>query len=149
MHIIRFISRIIVGLVFIFSGFVKAIDPMGFTYKITDYCTAFGLNALKDIALPLALILIVLEFLVGIALVFNAHKKLAALGATIFMLVFTPLTLVLAITNPVSDCGCFGDAWVLTNWETFFKNVIISVLVAVCQLSIFALIILELILPKE
>ncbi len=130
MHIIRFISRIIVGLVFIFSGFVKAIDPMGSTFKFTDYFIAFGLNFLQDIALPLAIILSTLEFMVGIALVFNAHRRMAAMGATIFMLFFTPLTLVLAINNPVSDCGCFGDALVLTNWQTFFKNLLVLIFVA-------------------
>ncbi len=131
MHIVRFISRIIVGIVFIFSGFVKAIDPMGSTFKFTDYFMAFGLDSLQFIALPLAITLSSLEFVVGIALVFNAHRKIASIIATIFMLIFTPLTLLLAINNPVTDCGCFGDALVLSNWATFFKNVVISAFVAI------------------
>ncbi len=131
MNIIRFISRIVVGVIFIFSGFVKAIDPMGSTFKFTDYFMAFGLNFLEPLAFPLAIILAALEFVIGVFLVFNAFRKLSSIGASIFMVVFTPLTLILAINNPVTDCGCFGDALVLTNWETFFKNVIISLFVIV------------------
>jgi uncharacterized membrane protein YphA (DoxX/SURF4 family) len=127
MSLIRFFSRLIVGLIFIFSGFVKAVDPMGSTYKFSDYFTAFGLDALTPVALPLAVLLSTLEFTVGMALVFNARKQLAAWGAMIFMCIFTPLTLILAITNKVTDCGCFGDVLTLTNWETFWKNVIILV----------------------
>ncbi|WP_321308819.1 BT_3928 family protein [Marinifilum fragile] len=128
MSLIRFFSRLIVGLIFIFSGFVKAVDPMGSTYKFTDYFTAFGLDALTSLAFPLAILLSTLEFAVGLALVFNARKQLSAWSAIIFMGIFTPLTLVLAITNPVTDCGCFGDALILSNWETFGKNVIILAL---------------------
>ena len=128
MRTIRYISRILVGLVFIFSGFVKAVDPMGSTFKFTDYFLAFGMDSLKGIAFPLAILLSALEFVVGMALVFNARKQFSAWMAMLFMLFFTPLTLVLAITNPVTDCGCFGDALVLTNWETFGKNVVILAL---------------------
>ncbi|WP_421919861.1 BT_3928 family protein [Marinifilum sp.] len=128
MSLIRFFSRLIVGLIFIFSGFVKAVDPMGSTYKFTDYFTAFGLDTLTSLAFPLAIFLSTLEFAVGMALVFDARKQLSAWGAMIFMGIFTPLTLVLAITNPVTDCGCFGDALILSNWETFGKNVIILTL---------------------
>lgn len=125
MRAIQFISRLLVGILFIFSGFVKAVDPMGSTYKFTDYFIAFGMDAFKEIAFPLAILLSTLELTVGMALVFNAWKKLSAWGALLFMAAFTPLTLVLAISNPVSDCGCFGDALILTNWETFGKNMII------------------------
>ena len=127
MSLIRFFNRLIVGLIFIFSGFVKAVDPMGSTYKFSDYFSAFDMDALSGIAFPLAVILSMLEFTVGVALVFNAQKKLSAWAVLLFMLFFTPLTLILAITNPVTDCGCFGDALTLSNWETFAKNVIILV----------------------
>ncbi|NOU60029.1 BT_3928 family protein [Marinifilum caeruleilacunae] len=127
MSIVRFFSRIIVGSIFIFSGFVKAVDPMGSTYKFSDYFTAFGMDALTGLAFPLAILLSTLEFTVGVALVFNAQKKLSAWGALLFMLLFTPLTLVLAITNKVTDCGCFGDVLTLSNWETFWKNLFILV----------------------
>jgi len=125
MRVIRFISRLFVGLIFIFSGFVKAVDPMGSTFKFSDYFLAFGLDALQEIAFPLAILLSALEFTIGFALVFNCKKQLSAWSALLFMLFFTPLTLVLAITNPVTDCGCFGDALVLTNWQTFEKNILI------------------------
>lgn len=122
-----FISRIIVGMVFIFSGFVKGVDPLGFTYKLQDYFTAFNLTFLKSTALPISIILILAEFLVGISLFFKLRIKWGAWGSLVFMLIFTPLTLILALTNPVTDCGCFGDAIVITNWQTFWKNLIIII----------------------
>ena len=125
MRALQFISRLLVGFVFIFSGFVKAVDPMGSTFKFSDYFVAFGMDSFKEIAFPLAILLSTVEFVVGLALFFNARKAFTSWMALLFMLFFTPLTLVLAITNPVTDCGCFGDALVLSNWETFGKNLII------------------------
>jgi uncharacterized membrane protein YphA (DoxX/SURF4 family) len=133
MRIVQFVSRIFVGLIFIFSGFVKAVDPMGSTFKFTDYFLAFGMDALKEIAFPLAILLSTLEFTVGMALIFNSRKNITAWFALLFMLFFTPLTFILAITNPVTDCGCFGDALILSNWETFGKNIILLA----CTLVIF------------
>jgi len=124
------LSRIIVGLVFIFSGFVKAVDPWGSTYKFIDYYhDAFHLNFLDFTALPMAFILSALEFIAGIALVFNIFTKLFTWIALAFMVIFTPLTLYLALADPVHDCGCFGDAIVMTNWQTFGKNVFILLLI--------------------
>lgn len=122
MIILRNISRVLTGLVFTFSGFVKGIDPWGFTYKLIDYFEAFDLNWLEPAALYLAVLASAIEFLIGFALIFNARTKLASWGLLIFMGFFTPLTLYLALKNPVNDCGCFGDAIIMTNWETFFKN---------------------------
>ncbi len=119
------ISRIVIGLVFVFSGFVKGIDPLGTTYKFIDYFEAFGFDFLSPIALPLAILLNASEFLIGISLLFNSKIKYGAWAVLLFMSFFTILTFFLAIYNPVSDCGCFGDAIVLTNWHTFFKNIII------------------------
>jgi len=133
MKIVQFVSRIFVGLVFIFSGFVKAVDPMGSTFKFTDYFLAFGMDSLKEIAFPLAILLSALEFSLGMALIFNSRKKITAWLALLFMLFFTPLTFILAIANPVTDCGCFGDALILSNWETFWKNIIILA----CTLLLF------------
>lgn len=131
MKYIANICRILSGLVFVFSGTVKAIDPLGSAYKFDDYFQAFGMYNLEPVALPLALVLIILEFIVGFNLIFNTKTKLASLGALIFMIIFTPLTLYIALKNPVSDCGCFGDAWVISNWQTFYKNIFISLLVIV------------------
>lgn len=128
MNKLKTFSRLVLGLVFTFSGFVKAVDPVGSQIKFDDYFNAMGLPQLLPFALVLAFILSSLEFLVGIALLLNMKTRLAAFGALAFMVVFTPLTLWIALANPVSDCGCFGDAIVLTNWETFWKNIILLVL---------------------
>ncbi len=124
------ISRIFVGATFVFSGFVKVVDPMGTAIKFNDYFNfAFGLPQLTFLSLPLSLLMCAVELSVGLLLLFDLVPKIATWAATLLMLFFTPLTLYLAIANPVSDCGCFGDAVKLTNWETFFKNVIIDVFV--------------------
>ncbi len=123
MKVLNLISRIIVGVVFIFSGFVKAVDPLGSTYKFSDYFNAFGISFLNPVALPLAILLSSTEFLVGISLLFGYRYRLSSWILLIFMSFFTVLTLILALTNPVSDCGCFGDAIIMTNWQTFIKNV--------------------------
>jgi uncharacterized membrane protein YphA (DoxX/SURF4 family) len=129
MKTLRIISRFVVGAVFIFSGFVKGIDPMGSTFKFMDYFTAFDLQFLEPAALPLAIILSTFEFVLGIALISNFKMRLTSWVSLIFMGFFTVLTFYLALKNPVSDCGCFGDAIKMTNWETFGKNVIIMALV--------------------
>ncbi len=128
MEAIRNLSRIIVGIVFTFSGFVKSVDPLGTTYKFQDYFEAFGMEWLSPMALLLSILLNGMEFIVGLCLFFNVRTPIATLGSLIFMLIFTPLTLFIAIENPVSDCGCFGDALVIDNWTTFYKNCFIVVL---------------------
>ena len=131
MKIIRQISGILVGVVFMFSGIVKAIDPLGFAYKLHDYFVAFNIEWLIFLSLPLAILLFVAEFISGFAVISGIRQKEGIWGVALLMLIFTPLTLILAITNPVSDCGCFGDAILLTNWETFWKNVVLSILVVI------------------
>ena len=125
------LSRLIIGLVFVFSGFVKAIDPLGSTYKIEDYFTAFGgfFTSLSFIALPASIALSTLELVIGLNLLFQIQLRRTSWAALLFMLVMTPLTLYIALFNPVTDCGCFGDALVLTNWQTFAKNVVFLTLV--------------------
>lgn len=126
-NIIVLILRVFVGLVFIFSGFVKAVDPLGSTYKFIDYFTAFNIPGLHSAAFYLAFILSGLEFTLGVCMVLFIQNKLANWGTLLFMTIFTPLTLWLALKNPVHDCGCFGDAIILTNWQTFYKNIIILI----------------------
>jgi len=114
--------RIILGLLFIFSGFVKAVDPFGFGYKIQDYLVAFNLDLFSPLALPASIFLSAFEFALGVCLLVGVYRQIIALFVLLFMCFMTPLTFYLALANPVTDCGCFGDAWVITNWETFYKN---------------------------
>ena len=127
MKLLNNISQYIVGVVFIFSGFVKAIDPLGSTYKFIDYFEAFGMEFFNSIAFPLAIILSSLEFVIGFSLIFSTKKRLTAWLLMLFMGFFTILTLILAIYNPVTDCGCFGDALIMTNWQTFWKNIFLMI----------------------
>lgn len=119
------LCRILLGVTFIFSGFVKAIDPMGFSIKIGEYLSAFGMDFLSELATFFAFCVISIEFALGVSLLLGVYRKLMSIGIFLFMCVMTPLTLYLAIFNPVADCGCFGDALVISNWETFFKNVVL------------------------
>jgi hypothetical protein len=134
MKILRSVSRIIIGLVFIFSGIVKAIDPLGFTYKFHDYFQAFNIDFLNRLSLPLTIILCTAEFIAGFSVLTGLRQKTGILGVMTLMIIFTPLTFILALTNPVSDCGCFGDAIHLTNWQTFGKNIILLALAIVLYL---------------
>ena len=125
MRILLWFSRLLFGLVFIFSGFVKAIDPLGSAYKFQDYFLAFGTEWLFFSAVPMAIILSTLEIVIGIAVLLGIKMRVSAWGGLLFMAFFTPLTLYIAITDPVPDCGCFGDAIIISNWDTFYKNIFI------------------------
>lgn len=127
MKLLRNFSRIFVGLVFIFSGFVKGVDPLGFAYKIEDYFIAFGLQWAEPASLTLSVLLCALEFTLGVLLVLNVRPKLISSITLLIMIFFTGLTFNDALSNPVPDCGCFGDAVKLTNWETFYKNIVLIV----------------------
>ncbi len=129
MKYFRISSRIILGIVFIFSGFVKTIDPLGSAYKFSDYFNAFRLEFLDGLALPLAILLSAFELTLGIVLILGYRRKIVYWILMWFMSFFTVLTFVLAIFNPVTDCGCFGDALILTNWQTFLKNAVLMVFV--------------------
>lgn len=131
-RILCLVSRLFVGLVFIFSGFVKGVDPLGTSYKIVDYMTNWTIGPVNflwatPLATPLSVILVVLEFTVGVMLITNSYRKLTSWILMLMMVFFTCTTLADAITNKVDDCGCFGDAVKLTNWQTFWKNVVLMV----------------------
>ena len=131
-YTLNLVCRWAVGLVFLFSSFVKGVDPMGTAFKMQEYMTAWSIGSLTfEWALPMAdflsVVMICAEFLVGVLLITNAYRRLSAWMLALMMLFFTVTTLVDAITNKVTDCGCFGDAVKLTNWQTFWKNVVIDV----------------------
>lgn len=126
-------SRIILGLTFVFSGFVKLVDPYGTAYKIEDYFSAFGLTSFNFISMPLSFLQSAIEFIMGVFLLLGIYRKINSRLLLLVMIFMTGLTLYLAIANPVKDCGCFGDALILTNWETFYKNIILLL----CSIVIF------------
>lgn len=123
------LCRLVLSCTFIFSGFVKAVDPRGTQYKLEDYAEAFHLTDWLSgyLYLPAAIFLAVVEFCLGIYLFFGIRRKMTTCLLLMLMLIMTPFTLYLALANPVSDCGCFGDAFKLTNWETFYKNVVLLI----------------------
>lgn len=125
------IARILTGLVFIFSGLTKGVDPLGTTYKLVDYFNAFNTSWANSMATVLAITLISIELLIGISLLIKFHVKVFSWLVLLFMGIFLPLTLYIAIKNPVTNCGCFGDAIIISNWTTFYKNIILTVLVII------------------
>ena len=124
-RLLTVLMRLVVGGVFIFSGFVKGVDPWGTRYKITDYLTAMDLGGWTGAALLLAVGLAALEFMLGVAIAVGAYRRSAPWLALVVMLVMTPVSLWLAVTGAVPDCGCFGDALHLSNWATFGKNLLL------------------------
>ena len=121
------VCRLILAVAFILSGFVKAVDPLGTQYKIHDYLGAWGLASVVPdfMTLSASVVLSSAEFFLGICLLFAIRRRLVSLIVMILMVVMMLLTLWLAVANPISDCGCFGDALVITNWQTFWKNVVL------------------------
>lgn len=129
---ISLLLRAIFGGVFIFSGFVKGVDPWGTAYKIEEYIAVFGMNWLTDaisfLPILLSILLCSIEFMIGVLIFFGFYPKVSKYAAAIVMGFFTVLTFIDALTNKVDDCGCFGDAIKLTNWETFWKNIVLDII---------------------
>ena len=121
------IGRLLIAATFIFSGFVKGIDPLGTQYKITDYLEALHIDWMFPSwsTLVMSVLLAMCEFAIGIFLLFAIRRRLVSKLTLLVMAVMTLITLWIVIADPVKDCGCFGDAIVLSNMETFIKNIIL------------------------
>lgn len=129
------LSRILLGLLFIYSGFVKGVDPVGTEYRIVDYFIAFGTEWAIPLALPLSIIMNTVEFVLGVLLLLNISMQITSWLVMLMMAFFTMVTLNDAMYSPVPDCGCFGDALVISNWQTFYKNLVIDALLLIVFLS--------------
>ncbi|NQY08600.1 MAG: DoxX family protein [Flavobacteriales bacterium] len=133
MKLLSLISRILVGSLFVVSGLIKANDPLGFSYKLAEYFSedVLGFTFLGEIALPLAVFICVIEIVLGIACLFGAKMKLVSTSLLGMIIFFTFLTWFSAEFEKVTDCGCFGDALRLTPWESFSKDLVLLVFIAI------------------
>lgn len=129
-EIITWIIRLVVGSVFMFSGFAKAIDPYGTLYKVDAYLASMSLDIWPNLELVGVFALCAAEFLVGVFILTGCFRRSTAIIAAIIMAFMLPLTLWIAVSDPVDDCGCFGDALVISNWATFWKNVALTAAIA-------------------
>lgn len=131
------VIRLIVGGLFIFSGLIKVNDPVGTAIKLEEYFDVFANDIasffylFKDIALPLAVFLVVAEVVLGVMLITGVRLKFTVWALSLMILFFTFLTFYSAYFNKVTDCGCFGDAIKLTPWESFTKDVILLILIGI------------------
>ena len=124
------------GTFLLFSGFVKLIDPLGFSYKLQEYFEVFGFDWLIEFSLFLSISIILFEMFLGVFLICGIHVKKIMWGNLILMLFFTFLTFFSAYFNKVTDCGCFGDFMKLDPWHSFFKDlhlVFVSIVLFVYQ----------------
>ncbi len=123
------IFRILVGATFLVSGWSKSIDPWGFIYKIEEYFSVWGLVLPREITLAFAMLLSVSEFVAGMLVATGAMRRVSVWLAAAFMCFMLPLTAYIAVADPVSDCGCFGDFIVLSNYATLGKNIVLSAMI--------------------
>ena len=131
LKIIANFCRIFAGVVFAFSGFVKAVDPWGTALKVNEYLSIYGFEELQPASMIFSIWLCGAEFMMGLMLIFRVRTRLISIFALLSMTFFTILTFLSATWIPVEDCGCFGEALRLTPWETFFKNLAILPMVIV------------------
>jgi uncharacterized membrane protein YphA (DoxX/SURF4 family) len=129
------VCRVILGLTFIFSGFVKTVDPWGTALKITEYLNVYGFGTLNNYRFGFAIWFCAAELMMGLMLTFKIKTRLISIFAVLVMTFFTVLTLLSATVLPVEDCGCFGDALRLSPWASFGKNVVLWVLAVVVWLN--------------
>ena len=125
------ISRILVGVLFIISGFIKANDTIGFSYKLVEYFEIFNMHFFVDYAVSMAMFICIFEIMVGVALLLGAYTRLNMWLLLLMIVFFTMLTGYSAITNKVTDCGCFGDAIKLKPVESFLKDVVLLVFIVI------------------
>lgn len=127
------ICRVVLGVVFVFSGFTKAVDPLGTVYKFQDYLAALSLSDYvpETLLIVAAVALSLVELAMGVFTLLAIWRRKTSKAAAAFMAFMTVLTLWIFIADPVKDCGCFGDALVLTNKETFLKNIVLLACAAV------------------
>ncbi|MBP3750143.1 MAG: DoxX family protein [Prevotella sp.] len=132
MRVALFIARLIISVTFLLSGFVKAVDPLGTQYKLQDYLEALGMGGMIAdwVLLGIAIALSTMEFVLGVLLLFAISRRLVTKIVLGVMVVMTCLTVWIYIADPVEDCGCFGDAIVLTNGQTLVKNIVLLALAA-------------------
>ena len=130
--VVLYVARTVVGLTFILSGFVKAIDPLGTQYKIQDYLAAIppSLSLPDMLTLLMSVSLSMVEFTLGAFMLTAISRRVTARLTLLFMVVMTAVTVWIYIADPVKDCGCFGDALTLTNLETLLKNIVLLALAA-------------------
>ena len=131
MKILTLISRILVGVLFIISGLIKANDTIGFSYKLVEYFEIFNMHFFVDYAVSMAMFICIFEIMVGIALLIGAYTRLNMWLLLLMIVFFTLLTGYSAITNKVTDCGCFGDAIKLKPVESFLKDVLLLVFILI------------------
>jgi uncharacterized membrane protein YphA (DoxX/SURF4 family)/peroxiredoxin len=138
MKLLTHFSRLIVGALFIFSGFVKLVDPIGSQFKFEEYFSESVLNIefLVPYALGFSIILIVAEIVLGIAILVGYKPKATVWSLLAMIIVFTFLTWYSAYYNKVTDCGCFGDAIKLTPWQSFYKDVLLTVLIFILLIRV-------------
>lgn len=129
MRLLTWTARILVGLLFIFSGLIKANDPMGFGFKLEEYFAVFGTEWLSPFSVTLSILICALEIVLGVAVLLGARIRQTAWGLLLLILFFTWLTFYSAWFNKVTDCGCFGDAIKLTPWQSFYKDLVLLVLI--------------------
>ena len=127
-HRLRRLAAFLIGLVFLASGLLKLLDPVGTGLIVSEYLKFFHLGFLQGAAKPLGMALSLVEAVTGAALVAGVYRKLMAVVASVLILFFTVITFILWIANPEMDCGCFGEAVHLTHAETLLKNLVLAAL---------------------
>ena len=128
-------SRLFTGILFIFSGLIKANDPLGFGYKLQEYFEVFHISFLHDYATAIAILLCTLEIILGAMLLLGFFARKVALGLLLLIIFFTFLTFYSAFFEVVTSCGCFGDAIPLTPWQSFSKDLVLLFFIVIIYLN--------------